>query len=92
MSDDFVARGDGSFTMLRDDRLFDLIYSSGTQRQWVPVASPFNPTKLTVRADHTMFALDDAGGLWQRLPDRHEHNDGVVTVRAEWRLLARSPT
>jgi hypothetical protein len=92
MSDDLIARGDGSFTVLRDGRLFDLVFSSGLQRQWVSVDTPFVPVKLASRPDHTMFALADDGSIWQRERDRHEHHAGEVTIHSQWRQIARAPS
>ena len=89
---DLIARSNGEFILLAGDgRVFDLVHADGNRRKWVPVETPFTAVKLAMRPDHSVFALDDLGNVWQRLPDHREHENGGVTVSAEWRQVARAP-
>ena len=88
---DLIAHSDGRFVTLTNGRMHELIYHNGTQRKWMPVDAPFTPTKLALRGDGNLFAADDAGALWQRLPDHREHVGGEVRITPEWRRVAGAP-
>ena len=88
---DLIARSDGTFALLRDGKVFDLVHADGGRKRWVEVAVPFVAVKLALRGDQMLFAVDTGGALWQRLADQREHDGAVTTITAQWRLIARAP-